>query len=157
VNHVLVLGFGLLTICFILGCGPDGPEMGKVEGTVTLDGVPVTEGTVQFWPTTGRPARGSIGADGTYQLSTFKEHDGAYVGQHAVTIKSTQLANPGPQLESQQAEIEHFRQRNIKPIRAARVVWVVPRSYSQRETSPLTATVESGANEINFEIGAEKK
>lgn len=156
-NRLLVHGLGLLTACCIFGCGPAGPELGQVRGTVSLDGVPIKEGSIQFWPTNGRPARGSIGKDGTYELTTFDKHDGAYVGQHRVTIKSTNLTDPGPELESQQAEIEHFRQKNIKPIRASRVVWVVPQKYSERETSTLTATVNSGTNQINFDIGADSK
>lgn len=146
--------FAFLIPFVIAGCGRSGPELARVQGLVTLDGVAVKEGSVQFWPDTGRPARASIAEDGTYQLTTFKPNDGAYVGQHRVTIKATKLASPDPdpEIESTQAEIEHFRKPGVKRIRASRVVWVIPRKYAEVDTSPLSAMVESGSNEINFDI-----
>ena len=140
------------TVFLLGGCGPSGPEMGQVTGKVTFDGSLVTKGTVQFWPANGRPSRGSIQEDGTYQLTTFESNDGALVGDHVVTIKSTQLSEAQPEIESTAAEIAHFRQKNVKPIRASRVVWIVPKKYSESDTSPLVANVSSGDNEINFEI-----
>ena len=139
-------------VAFLFGCGPAGPEMGQVTGKVTMDGSLVTEGSVQFWPESGRPSRGSIDEDGTFRLTTFKSNDGALVGDHRVTIKSTQLSEPQPEIESTAAEIAHFSQKKAKPIRASRVVWIVPQKYSEFDTSPLVATVKSGDNEINFNI-----
>ena len=148
-------GLGLLIPVVLIGCRPAGPEMGKVRGTVTLGGAAITEGTVQFWPTHGRPARGSIANDGSYELTTSKPNDGAYVGEHRVTIKATKLSQPDPEIDSTQAEIEHFRDKGTKRIRASRVVWVIPRKYAELDTSPLSATVESGTNEIDFDIRKE--
>ena len=145
-------GLGLLITVVIVGCGRSGPELAKVHGSVTFEGVAIKEGSVQFWPEHGRPARGSIAEDGSYQLTTFEPNDGAYVGQHRVTIKATTLSAPDPEIDSTQAEIEHFRQKGAKRIRASRVVWVVPRKFAELDSSPLSATVETGSNEINFDI-----
>ena len=59
------------------GCGPAGPgKLLPVEGTVTIDGKPLTTGTVSFRPATDKgntgtaePA-GASHADGRYQVFT---------------------------------------------------------------------------------------
>ena len=147
----LRVAVGLL-VCMV-GCGPAGPDMGQVTGSVSFEGLPVTAGTVQFWPESGRPSRATISEDGTYELTTFESNDGALVGEHRVTIKATQQSQSAPKLESTAAEIAHYSQKGAKPIRASRVKWLVPEKYSEVDTSPLVATVESGVNNIDFEIG----
>ena len=134
------------------GCGPTGPEMGRVTGAITFDGNVVRAGSVQFWPENGRPARGSITADGTYELTTFDKNDGALVGKHRVTIHATEVAEDGPKIESTDAEIAHFSQKKAKRIRATRVKWLVPQQYSEVDSTPLTATVASGTNTIDFTL-----
>ena len=138
-----------------LGCGPAGPEMGQVTGKVTFDGVVIPTGTIQFWPESGRPSRGSIADDGTYTLTTFEKNDGALVGKHRVTIQATQISEQGPQLDSTAAEIAHFSQKGAKRIRASRVKWLVPEEYSEVDTTTLVATVKPESNSINFEIEKE--
>lgn len=140
---------GLFASC--LGCGQSGPNMGQVTGRVTVDGNIVAEGTVQFWPENGRPSRGTI-KDGIYELTTFEPNDGALAGDHRVTIKATKLSGAAPTMDSTAAEIAHFSQRDVKKIRASRVLWVVPEKYSDVGTSTLAATVKPGSNEINFDI-----
>lgn len=142
-------------VAALLGCGPSGPELGRVTGRVMMEGQPVTAGSVSFWPGDGRPARGSIAEDGTYELTTFKRNDGALVGEHRVTIKATRLSEPVPELDSTAAEIAHFSRKGAKRIRAAHVTWVVPEEYSEVDTSPLVATVVSGQNELDFSIEKE--
>ena len=54
------------------GCG-DGPV--RVRGTVRYNGEPLTSGQVMFIPTAldeGHSARGSIGKDGSSELTTFQ-------------------------------------------------------------------------------------
>ncbi|WP_435008364.1 hypothetical protein P12x_005592 [Tundrisphaera lichenicola] len=73
------------------GCGAKSefPDTLPVSGKVTYKGQPVTKGTVTFQPDQGQPATGAIQADGTYQLSTFAEKDGALPGHHKVMIIAT--------------------------------------------------------------------
>ena len=77
------------------GCGSAAgrPKLGKVSGKVTHKGQPVTSGEVTFTPATGKGgesgnvAFGKIGADGSYDLTTFDTGDGAVLGQHIVTVR----------------------------------------------------------------------
>ena len=65
----------------------------QVRGKVTCNGQPVTEATVLFMPKggeiqvrTGKPARGVIGENGEYTLSTNVPGDGAIIGTHTVRV-----------------------------------------------------------------------
>jgi hypothetical protein len=68
-----------------------------VRGIVTLDdGTPLTKGLVVFERVDGGPpisARGEIGSDGRYELSTDKPGDGVPVGKYKVLINPLDLSD----------------------------------------------------------------
>jgi hypothetical protein len=70
----------------LFGCQNYEKETAIVRGTITLDGNPVTKGTVMFVPRAGRSGRGVIQADGTFQVSTYGDGDGAIVGENQVAV-----------------------------------------------------------------------
>lgn len=105
-----------------------------VRGNVYLDGVPASNASIVFYlkePGAKAPRRacdGLIEADGSFTLSTYGPADGAPAGEYVVTVAygdGFALSGPGPQ---------------------------IPDVYKRPATSPLTATVRSGANEFNFEL-----
>ncbi len=113
---------GILFSCFVslVGCGKSGEfETALVSGKVTLDGQPVTKGTVIFQPLKGKKARGSIGADGSFTLGTYGSTDGATIGSHRVIIVSR----------------EGGIEEDTTPI------YLVPRHYGFAKTSGLTFEV----------------
>src|SRR5262245_30485289 len=75
-----------LALC-ATGCGA---KMHPVHGTVTLDdGTPLNKGLLIFERVDGGPpltARGNIGPDGRYELSTEKQGDGVPPGRYKVAI-----------------------------------------------------------------------
>jgi hypothetical protein len=80
-RHVSV---GLILIA-IAGCGKGGIPRAAVDGQVTLDGVPIANGSIFFRPTgntKGMSAGGAI-TDGRYQLSAA---EGPVVGTNLVEI-----------------------------------------------------------------------
>src|SRR5215213_7297166 len=87
---VLVASASLLAGC---GGDPSKPKLGRVSGTVTYKGQPVTKGLVTFVPvggagaTTGQSATGEIGKGGSFALSTFANGDGAVLGEHIVLVQ----------------------------------------------------------------------
>ena len=121
-----------------------------------MDGELVSEGTIQFWPSSGRPARSSI-KDGVYELTTYDDQDGALLGDHVVTIKATRLQSAEPEIKSIQEEIDYYRNADQPRIRAEEVIWVVPQRYSDRTQSSLTARVENGQNVIDFPLSQQAK
>jgi hypothetical protein len=131
---------------FLAGCGPSRPETASVSGRVTYQGKPLPDGTVTFYPTAGRPGRGTIGPDGTYKLTTFKDGDGAILGKHRVTIKSTKCVDlPPAKTPAEEAAMARSRVQH-------QVEWLLPEKYARENTSELTAEVAAGDNTIHFDL-----
>jgi hypothetical protein len=82
----LALAWGLLS-----GCGGDAGELPtvRVSGTLSVDGKPVSTGTVHFVPANGRPATGIV-QDGKFTLSTYKEGDGVAPGKNRISVEVVQ-------------------------------------------------------------------
>jgi hypothetical protein len=87
--HALVGLVGVLTLC---GCGSS--SIAPVTGRVTCKGKPVAEASLTFSPAPktkgdqepGKPATGFTDAEGIYVLSTYRNLDGALLGNHNVTV-----------------------------------------------------------------------
>jgi hypothetical protein len=120
-----------------------------VSGVVYLDDKPLATGTVQFYPQQGQPARGLIGADGSYSLTTYVPDDGALLGHHRVTVKCTEIIGAGAAPQSLEEEIAMASEARTTP---GDVRWLAPQRYSQRDTSPLEATVAGNTNTIDLHL-----
>lgn len=85
----------LIALCAALtGCGkggPDRPAVFPAKGQITIDGKPATTGRLTLTPVKPDPkqpaAIGKVGPDGTFQLSTFAEADGAAEGEFDATLR----------------------------------------------------------------------
>ncbi len=120
----------LLCLAACCGCGAEGSgpaaPLIPVKGTVTYRVKPVTKGLVKFTPDGyGRAARGELQSDGTFVLTTLKEGDGVVAGHHQISISGTG-SHPAKEL--------------------------VPKKYTQRTTSKLTAEVDAEHNEFQFDL-----
>ena len=130
-SHVVAVAFAIITALaglFLLGgCNKgDRPELGTVVGAVTLDGKPSPAVRLVFEPVEGgRASVGVTDADGRYELTYIRRDKGAKVGAHKVRISAANAE------DGEKAEI--------------------PPQYSSGQTV-LQANVQSGANEINFEL-----
>lgn len=90
-----------LLIPCTLGCGA--ADMAPVKGRVLCNGKPVREAAVTFSPIPtsakdmepGKPSTGFSEEDGTFVLSTYKNFDGAHVGENNVTVV-LDVTNPAP-------------------------------------------------------------
>jgi len=82
--------FLIVGLAAMLGCGDDHPPTYSVSGRVEFDdGTPVKAGQVELFARDAKlNARGVIGRDGTFQLTTFHENDGAVEGtQDAIVLQ----------------------------------------------------------------------
>lgn len=80
----------------IAGCCGGGPTLGRVEGTVTLDGQPLPNAKVEFQPSNNSPSYGTTDALGHYELMFAPEQFGAIPGEHVVRITTYRASNePG--------------------------------------------------------------
>jgi hypothetical protein len=69
-----VLGWAVLALLG-LACGCSGPKLQNVSGTVTLDGQPLTEGTVQFSCPGDRLSTARIQPDGSFVATDVRPGD----------------------------------------------------------------------------------
>ena len=149
---------GILFLFPVVGCGPKGPAVSAVSGTVLLDGEPLDGASVVFHPTSssGLSGSGKTSSDGTFGLSTFRATPGAGVlpGEYVVTISKEEWPefkepeDDDPDYESKMAQIEREMER-------AKPTYVTPQAYGDEETSGLTATVGTGENKIVFELSSD--
>lgn len=131
-SHTLALA-GLIAIT---GCGggADVPDLGRVTGTITLDGDPLDGATVEFVPQSGRPSSAITDDNGYYTLRYSATTNGALPGKHNVSIRS---ARDGVSAEGEQAGVEGRKE-------------LLPERY--HEKSELVFTVEPGANTADFDL-----
>lgn len=131
--------FLLLTFLLLLGCGPDGPTLKPVGGTITYNGKKITNGSIVFVPLGNLPSSvGIINPDGSYKMKTQingVQREGAVMGDHKVMIVSIQdTSNKLPEDRS--------------PLPPPNI----PFHFGDSNQSGLTAKVEDKINIINFDL-----
>jgi hypothetical protein len=126
-------GFCLLLVGLPLaGCGPGGPPLGTVSGTVTLDGKALPDALVEFQPEgQGSPSTGTTDQQGRYELLYAPGRPGAMLGKHRVTITT-------------------YRQESTDSGQAIEIPERVPPWYNDQTT--LVREVEAGEQTIDFPL-----
>lgn len=121
------------------GCTPADVPVFPVTGTVMFDnGKPVSTGVIEFEPVNGGPsARGKIGRDGRFELSTG-DRPGAVAGVHRVAVVQTFVLD-GVTNDDREDHSRH----------ATRVV--APR-YARFATSGLEQRVEPATNDFRVVV-----
>ena len=117
----------------IAGCGSGNRAV--VTGTVTLDGMPLENGAINFYPTAGNkgPTAGSGIVNGHYRIEGAK---GVAPGTNRVTISSSQKT--GRKLVSRDGDAMD------------ELAEAVPPKFNRKST--LTCEVLAGENELNFDL-----
>src|SRR5262249_12226146 len=78
-------------LVLVAGC-PDGVELGQVGGRVTMEGKPLENALVQFFPSEGgRSAQGRTDENGTYRVEYSARDSGTKVGRSKVMITTGNL------------------------------------------------------------------
>ena len=128
----------------VSGCGSADSrgtiKVAYVEGEVTLDGKPLENAHVQFFPadeTEGLPASGYSDVKGVYRLTSLKGdvNVGAVVGKYKVVFDKSQLV---------------FGSKENPMSSVERIIRFSPEIYAKVETTPFTATVNRRKNIIPF-------
>ena len=125
----------VLLILLVSACST-GPRLTKVTGTVTYEGVPLTNGSISFVSESGgENAAGIINAHGDYTLSTHQPGDGIAPGAYRVCISSFET-------------LPEMKQNSGKR--------AIPERYFDVRRSGLTATVADRRTQvINFSLTRE--
>ena len=136
-------------LVFFAGCSPSGQvKVYPVKGRVTYQGKPmVGGGAITFVPKSdqaGKAPGGTIKPNGTYELGTYTETDGAMAGDFRVIIFQ------------QIAQEREAAPDGSAPTATASLAVApadhIPKIYSSDRDSPLSAKVEPKPNEIDFEL-----
>ena len=122
-------------VCVVLaafGCADERPApTAKVEGTVTFGDQPVAAGEVVFMTKgTGFAATAPV-VDGKYKMESPIE-----AGVYTVLVTPAPPPPPDP----------------VNPLPPPKEPKDIPEKYRSEVTSPLTASVEGGENEVSFNL-----
>jgi hypothetical protein len=118
-------------VLLLAGCGQK--QAASLTGTVTLDGKPLTTGTVAFQPVAGGPlSYAGIHPDGSYKVSTGTDR-GLPAGEYAVTV----VASEPPSNASGGMAVGRL---------------LTPTRYGKAETSDLQFKVSAGNNQIDLRL-----
>lgn len=121
------------------GCGGNRLSTAPVEGKVFYRDEPLKFGSVLFQPESGPPATGTVGADGSFELSTYGNGDGAVIGKHRVSIKCFESQDPNAPPPDPDREPGRG-----KPL--------IPRKYLRPETSRLRVEVKQDNEPFEFKL-----
>ena len=128
--------FASLYSLIVMGCG-DGQTQsptGEVEGTVTLDGEPLTEGGVSFYHSeTGGTGGAELGAGGKFKLDLPLP-----VGEYQVSFVPPQPPQPDDEASGKKANDTSIHDR-----------------YRDGSTSGIVKEIKEGPNNFTLELTKE--
>lgn len=123
----------VMTMSAMLGCS--GGQESSVEGVVTLNGTPLSRGSVTFVPVEqGASATAEIRANGRYVARTASTV-GLKPGEYLVAVRAREDATPNPSGGAPAAG-----------------KLITPEKYGNSATSGFRFSVNPGANEINLDL-----
>jgi len=135
-------------LSLVFGCGRNaGPVVQFVEGKVILDGQPLEGATVGLSPvkgSTGLPAYARTDGQGIFRVTSTRggrRDAGAAAGDYVITISKIVADDGDVMVEEDGSGKKPARRPSTKPPRE-----VVPEVYAEVDSSPLRATITSGAN-----------
>ena len=137
---------GVLFLTGAIGCGPGGPSVYPVAGTVTIEGHPAAAVQVVLTPVAGNQqvAAGVTDASGRYQLTWGSTaRSGAEAGRYKVMLN---------QLSTETEEELTARYSGGGGKAPEKPKASIPKEYSSADTSPKEVEVTAGTNTIDIDI-----
>jgi hypothetical protein len=121
-----------------IGCSK-GPPVGTVQGTVTLDGKPLEEGSIQLTAVDGRaPTAGGQIVNGKFETN-------AAITKYRVQIESNVMRGRDGKKPDPNKKIDKYADNQ-----EFTVVSLVPEKYNTKST--LELDVKAGLNEPRFDL-----
>jgi hypothetical protein len=128
----------LLVVSLASGCSKSGSEVAvhPVSGQVIFNGKPAAHASVIFHPKTaaeGVPVpRAQADAQGNFSLSTYRQDDGAPLGEYAVTVEMRPLVKKDGEFQSGPN--------------------IIPKQYATPQTTKITTRVAEGTNNVPIKV-----
>lgn len=148
---------GAIAVIVSVGCGPSGSGTASLSGTVTFDGEPLADGTIQLRPTGDTPGVGGTSkiTNGSYSIPLGGGMD---PGAHSVVIMATRPATPQEIAQTEKdstagetamgEEDEGDAAPAAEP--ATPMTQYLPAKYNSQTT--LTADIVAGENTKDFAL-----
>jgi len=127
----------------VLGCGPSGPNLVEVEGTIKLAGKTIDNISVEFWPESNGPRSiGVTDAQGKFTLTTDDgTKKGAVVGMHKIVLRDASvLGNKFLGRAGENVDMTEGRKSRISEV------------YLDPHKSPLKAEVTADKKPIELDV-----
>jgi hypothetical protein len=145
-RNVRATVLAVVLIALASGCGKARPALLPVEGIIRLEGRPLRKVVVRFIPTSdASPARIAVGVtdeSGRYTL-TCNGKPGACAGANHVVVTEAELP-PLPKDQRGHPQVgPYFESLGGRPL---------PRQYANLIDSPLTADVQAGRAQYDFDL-----
>jgi hypothetical protein len=136
-----------LALAALAGCGKG---RATVNGKVTLNGKPLTTGTVSFIGGPSDTGSGHINADGTYAVPD------APLGDCKVTVQTPRAMGGVQGMPKPPAGMKGMPKEMLPPgaeegSKAVRVV-PAPEKYGSPDTTPVTYTVKKGTQTFDIDL-----
>jgi len=146
----------LLTIGFIVGCGPklpDGmPKLYPVTITVTQDGTPMEGADVILSGVGDWMSTGTTDANGLAKLYTLGQYVGVPAGTHKVTVTKVVAEGEKPPPNPFDAESQRVFQEYQRAGKTYVQFHTTAREYRIPDTSPLSVEVKSGVKNVSVDV-----
>jgi hypothetical protein len=151
-RFVSIVLFSGLVLSFT-ACSNDKLTTYPVSGNVTKAGKPVEGAAVLFFPQGGSqqfqelvPPRATTGPDGSYQLATYSQDDGAPSGAYKVTI----TWNAPPRGYQERKSVHDFADDDpeAEQVEGSEAPDLLRGQYGDPATTPLLATVGEEETQI---------
>ena len=126
----------ILASLFAIGCGSSGKTPTyPVKGQITVNGEPAAHARVVLVPSDPNAPKpvGFAKDDGSFEVSTFGNNDGAPKGDYKVLVEWREPKDGNP------------RERGVDKLGG---------KFMVADKTPLTATVTTGINELPLELSA---
>ena len=138
--------FVLLPV-ILAGCGPeDGLERARINGLITIEGAPLADTSVQFFPASGgTPGAGALGfsdAEGKFKVISSREDDAGIPPGEYIVIASRWAEPSGKVLGPEDTQADHPDARET-----------IPPPYSG-QGSPLRVTIKPEGGDVKIDIPA---
>ncbi|WP_425615072.1 hypothetical protein NA78x_004961 [Anatilimnocola sp. NA78] len=143
-----ILSLLVITLLLVSGCGPRGPVVVPVTGTVTLDGTPVEGASVMFMPVAAGaapaggtlPAVGKTDKDGKFELETDGKK-GAVEGDYAVVVSKITMEGIKVNEDGTSGEAGTMR-----------TTYHLPVKYGKKESSGFQQAVKKGMPAVDLKL-----
>lgn len=130
---VLSLSLAVASV-LVSGCGGgSGPELGRLYGTVTLDGRPLANARVVFQPSgqLASPSVSDTAEDGAFELRFNRDRKGVLPGTHQIRVTTARVVTDASGKETEVQE-------------------VLPAKYNAK--TELTYDVKTGSNQLDLKL-----